>query len=122
MVFLGLGTSYEVAPGVTAERIKQIELDMTKEEVIQILGKPLKVESFLNGKTSLIYAKSYVLPMDASTRINLDSNNRVCFVMAKDHNEASFYSLMYEWDDINKKYTDKIVFEIHEEIFNEYFK
>lgn len=103
---------YEVATGVTGDKIKQIELGMTREQVIDILGKPLKVGTTLNcDKTiELLYAKydSWVIG-GTNFWILIDSNNCVESIYAKDCD-----NLVY-WKNPNNDF-------INEERFKKYFK
>ena len=45
ITLLYFGFWYDVAPGVTGDKIKQIELGITKEELFEILGEPLEIEA-----------------------------------------------------------------------------
>ena len=70
--------TYRVADGVTAAGIKKIELGMSKEEVIAILGEPIKIDTY---NIVLSYTKQY-FPFVNQPQfwIQLDSNNCVSYI------------------------------------------
>ena len=109
LLFPVRGITYRVADGVTAEGIKKIELGMSKEDVVAILGEPLEVDTNNFGNPNLIYAKYSGVLYGTNFRIHLGSNNCVVSVYSKDEGNQVYWKCKDEYY-------------INEKLFKKYFK
>ena len=105
-----------VASGVTAEGIKRIELEMKKEDVLSILGKPLETKADAIGHAfKITYAKRWFFG-GADFWIYLNSDNRVRAVYVTDWDTCIVYSLYQQMD------TGEIRYYINEELLYKHFR
>lgn len=68
------GTNYNPAS------VSQLQPGMSKEQVIQMLGKPNSVMTMPNGQTALVWARAKVSPFGASSRsvsLMFDANGKL---------------------------------------------
>jgi len=127
------GIMYEVAPGVTGDSIKKIELGMSKDEVISILGKPLGVSQYvclganrrrqylewINEKTWRNKISTVPAP---SLEIGFDNDYRVDIIRAYEHKKRAvkyrktIYYLSLDESTGEKKYY------VNEELLKKYFR